>query len=236
VPSSGPIRTPSSPTASLAEWITDPGVPCAVVRSRVATRDRSCARPTAAVAALVATQSEAPPTLVSACRALALGLRAVQLRLAEEGTTFSAIVDRAQGERALTLRVSSDLAPSSPSPRSSGSRHPRASQGPSAGGRASATPPTGVAEAARREGVSQTAIADWRDDFLDGGCSASRRPPSTPGAWEAPTWSTSPTRPTRLRWRSTTSPRPAPAVPTTGRPTGTRAEARRAQQDRHHRW
>lgn len=60
VTSSGPIRTPSSPTASLVEWITDPGVPGAVVRSRVATRDRSCARPTAAVAELVATQPEAP--------------------------------------------------------------------------------------------------------------------------------------------------------------------------------
>lgn len=31
-----------------------------MVRSRVATRDRSCARPTAAVAELVATQPEAP--------------------------------------------------------------------------------------------------------------------------------------------------------------------------------
>ena len=26
-----------------------------------------------------------------------------------------------------------------------------------------------IAEAARREGVSQTSIANWRDQFLDGG-------------------------------------------------------------------
>lgn len=136
----------------------DPGVPCAAVRSRVATRDRSCARPTVAVAELVATQPEAPQRWYPRVKRLALGLRALQLRLAEEGTTFSAIVDRAHGERALTLRASSDL----PHHHHRHARRvlgTRGLHGPSAGGRASAPPPTGVAEAARREGVSQTAIA-----------------------------------------------------------------------------
>jgi Arabinose-binding domain of AraC transcription regulator, N-term len=51
---------------------------------------------TALVADLVAARLEDIPTLPSVCRALALSPRALQLRLAEEGTTYSAIVDRAQ--------------------------------------------------------------------------------------------------------------------------------------------
>jgi len=229
VPSSGPIRTASSPTASLVEWITNPGVPGAVVRSRVATRDRSCARPTAAVAELVATQPEAPQRWYprverwpSAC---------------VHSMSDSRRRDNILGDRRPSARRTSTDPPGvqrpapSPPSRSSGSRHPRVSHGPSAGGRASATPPTGVAEAARREGVSQTAIANWRDDFLNGGCSASRRPPSPPGTREAPSWSTSPTRPTRSRWRSTTSPRPAPRVPTMVGLLVRGAQARRRQPD-----
>jgi AraC-like DNA-binding protein len=64
---------------------------------------------TAPVAELVAAQLDDNPTLASVCRALALSPRALQLRLAEEGTTFSAIVDRVQRERALVLLATSDL-------------------------------------------------------------------------------------------------------------------------------
>jgi AraC-like DNA-binding protein len=64
---------------------------------------------TARVADLVAARLEDIPTLASVCRALALSPRALQLRLAEEGTTYSAIVDRVQRERALVLLTTSDL-------------------------------------------------------------------------------------------------------------------------------
>jgi AraC-like DNA-binding protein len=63
----------------------------------------------ASVAELVAAQLDDIPTLASVCRALAVSPRALQLRLAEEGTTFSAIVDRVQRERALVLLATSDL-------------------------------------------------------------------------------------------------------------------------------
>ena len=64
---------------------------------------------TARVADLVAARLEDIPTLASVCRALAVSPRALQLRLAEEGTTYSAIVDRVQRERALVLLTTSDL-------------------------------------------------------------------------------------------------------------------------------
>jgi AraC-like DNA-binding protein len=64
---------------------------------------------TAVAAELVAVQLDHVPTLASVCRSLALSPRAVQLRLAEEGTTFSAIVDRVQRERALALLATSNL-------------------------------------------------------------------------------------------------------------------------------
>jgi AraC-like DNA-binding protein len=64
---------------------------------------------TARVADLVAARLEDIPTLASVCRALALSPRALKLRLAEEGTTYSAIVDRVQRERALVLLTTSDL-------------------------------------------------------------------------------------------------------------------------------
>jgi AraC-like DNA-binding protein len=64
---------------------------------------------TARVADFVAAQLEDIPTLPSVCRALALSPRALQLRLAEERTTYSAIVDRVQRERALLLLTTSDL-------------------------------------------------------------------------------------------------------------------------------
>jgi AraC-like DNA-binding protein len=64
---------------------------------------------TAPVAELVAARLGDNPTLASVCRALALSPRALQLRLAGEGTTFSAIVDRVQRERALVLLATSDL-------------------------------------------------------------------------------------------------------------------------------
>lgn len=64
---------------------------------------------TAPVAELVAGRLGDLPTLASVCRALALSPRALQLRLAEEGTTYSAIVDRVQRERALALLATSDL-------------------------------------------------------------------------------------------------------------------------------
>src|SRR5829696_3311938 len=64
---------------------------------------------TAPVAELIAAQLDDIPTLASVCRALAVSPRALQLRLAEEGTTFSAIVDRVQRERALVLLATSDL-------------------------------------------------------------------------------------------------------------------------------
>ena len=62
-----------------------------------------------------------------------------------------------------------------------------------------------IAEAARREGVSQTSIANWRDQFLDGGQQAvAAGGPAKPtsrehqlaaeneqlaAAWAKPTWS-----------------------------------------------
>jgi len=64
---------------------------------------------TAPVAELVAAQLDDIPALASVCRELALSPRALQLRLAEEGTTFSAIVDRVQRERALVLLATTDL-------------------------------------------------------------------------------------------------------------------------------
>jgi AraC-like DNA-binding protein len=64
---------------------------------------------TAPVAEFVAARLDDIPTLASVCRALALSPRALQLRLAEEGTTYSAIVDRVQSERALILLATSDL-------------------------------------------------------------------------------------------------------------------------------
>jgi AraC-like DNA-binding protein len=64
---------------------------------------------TATVAELVAAQLDDIPTLASVCRALALSPRALQLRLAEEATTFSAIVDRVQRDRALVLLATSNL-------------------------------------------------------------------------------------------------------------------------------
>jgi AraC-like DNA-binding protein len=64
---------------------------------------------TTPVAELVAARLEDMPTLPSVCRALALSPRALQLRLAEEGTTYSAIVDRVQRERALLLLATSGL-------------------------------------------------------------------------------------------------------------------------------
>lgn len=64
---------------------------------------------TGPVAELVATQLDDVPTLATVCRALAISPRALQLRLAEEGTTYSAIVDRVQRERALVLLATSDL-------------------------------------------------------------------------------------------------------------------------------
>jgi AraC-like DNA-binding protein len=73
---------------------------------RVTEQGRAFTRP---VAALVAARLDDIPTLASACRALALSPRALQLRLAEEGTTFSEIVDRVQRERALALLATSAL-------------------------------------------------------------------------------------------------------------------------------
>jgi AraC-like DNA-binding protein len=64
---------------------------------------------TGPVAQLVAARLDDIPTLTSVSRALALSPRALQLRLADEGTTFSAIVDRVQRERALALLATSDL-------------------------------------------------------------------------------------------------------------------------------
>jgi AraC-like DNA-binding protein len=64
---------------------------------------------TAPVAELVAARLDDIPTLASVSRALALSPRALQLRLADEGTTYSAIVDRMQRERALLLLTTSDL-------------------------------------------------------------------------------------------------------------------------------
>jgi AraC-like DNA-binding protein len=63
----------------------------------------------ASVAEHVAAKLDDVSTLASVCRALALSRRALQLRLAEEGTTFSAIVDRVQRERALVLLSTTDL-------------------------------------------------------------------------------------------------------------------------------
>jgi AraC-like DNA-binding protein len=63
----------------------------------------------AQVAELVADVLSVPPTLAAVSRSLALSPRALQLRLADEGTTFSAIVDGAQRDRALTLLDTSDL-------------------------------------------------------------------------------------------------------------------------------
>jgi AraC-like DNA-binding protein len=64
---------------------------------------------TGPVAELVAAQLDDIPTLATVCRTLAVSPRALQLRLAEEGTSFSAIVDRVQRERALVLLATSDL-------------------------------------------------------------------------------------------------------------------------------
>jgi AraC-like DNA-binding protein len=61
------------------------------------------------VATLVAAQLDDIPTLASVGRALALSPRALQVRLAQEKTSFSAIVDRVQRERALALLATSDL-------------------------------------------------------------------------------------------------------------------------------
>jgi AraC-like DNA-binding protein len=73
---------------------------------RVAEQDQTF---TASVADLLAARLDDLPTLASVSRALALSPRALQLRLAEEGTTFSATVDRVQRERALVLLATSDL-------------------------------------------------------------------------------------------------------------------------------
>ena len=67
------------------------------------------AKHSALVADLVAARLEDIPTLRSVCRALALSPQALQLRLAEEATTYSAIVDRVQREQALLLLTTSDL-------------------------------------------------------------------------------------------------------------------------------
>jgi AraC-like DNA-binding protein len=64
---------------------------------------------TAPVAELVAARLDDIPNLASVCRALAMSPRALQLRLAEEGTTYSAIVDRVQRERALLLLTTTGL-------------------------------------------------------------------------------------------------------------------------------
>jgi AraC-like DNA-binding protein len=50
-----------------------------------------------------------PPTLNSACRTLAVSARTLQLRLSDEGTTFSALLDQAQRDRALALLATTDL-------------------------------------------------------------------------------------------------------------------------------
>jgi AraC-like DNA-binding protein len=64
---------------------------------------------TSRVAQLIRVQLDDIPPLASVSRALALSPRALQLRLADEGTTYSAIVDRVQRERALALLATSDL-------------------------------------------------------------------------------------------------------------------------------
>jgi AraC-like DNA-binding protein len=61
------------------------------------------------VASLVAAQLDDVPSLASVGRALAISPRGLQLRLAQEKTSFSAIVDRVQRDRALALLVTSDL-------------------------------------------------------------------------------------------------------------------------------
>ncbi len=63
----------------------------------------------ARVAELVAADIETPATLASVCHTLAVSPRTLQLRLADESTTFSAILDECQRERALTLLATSDL-------------------------------------------------------------------------------------------------------------------------------
>jgi AraC-like DNA-binding protein len=73
---------------------------------RIAERSQALAGP---VAELIAAQLYDIPTLADVCRTLAISPRALQLRLAEDGTTFSAIVDRVQRERALALLATTDL-------------------------------------------------------------------------------------------------------------------------------
>lgn len=63
----------------------------------------------AVVARLAASHLDEPYTLASASRALVVSPRTLQARLAEEGTTFSAILDGVQRERALSLLATSNL-------------------------------------------------------------------------------------------------------------------------------
>ena len=73
---------------------------------RVAEHDKAWA---VRVAEVVATQLDGPPTLASISRGLAISPRALQARLAEEHTSFSAVLNAVQRERTLALLASSDM-------------------------------------------------------------------------------------------------------------------------------
>ena len=86
----------------------DPALLAAVepyAERRLAQRGKSVA---ALVEGLVSADLLSVPTLTSVARRLAMSPRALQLRLAAEGTSFSAIVDGAQRDRALTLLTTTD--------------------------------------------------------------------------------------------------------------------------------
>jgi AraC-like DNA-binding protein len=87
----------------------DPAVLAALepyAERRIAEQGRAWA---ALVADLVARDLEALPTLASVSASLAVSPRTLQMRLAEEGTAFSAIVDGVQREKALLLLATSDV-------------------------------------------------------------------------------------------------------------------------------
>lgn len=66
-------------------------------------------RATTVVEGLLAARPDVIPRLVEVARALNISARTLQLRLAADGTSFSALTDAVQHERALALLAQPDL-------------------------------------------------------------------------------------------------------------------------------